>query len=200
MNEQVSPDYTDLHNYYDGGHHLFMDNTPEFESRRRELIDEITSAFGGVSREDGTTLHEAIAIDDYASDDEQRAARRLDVDTRWQDVPDAEIWACNSALSFVDEKGFRYYIPAFMTYALRHWEDDEDGYVLSACTHHLLHERSKSLRQSDPASIAARYNFTGAQSKAVARFLRFVIDSYEPEADEATDGAVQRWESFSNTQ
>ena len=177
-----------------------MNNTHEFERRRREVIDDITSAFGGVSREDGTTLHEAIALDDCESDDEQRAARRLDVDGSWQDVPDADIRACNSALSFMDEKGFRYYIPAFMTHALRHWEDDADGYVLSSCTYHLLHESSKSLRKSEPASIAARYNFTGAQSKAVARFLRFVLDFGEYGADEVTAGAVQRWESFSNTQ
>jgi hypothetical protein len=177
-----------------------MNDATEFERRRNEVVVEIISAFGGVSREDGTTLHEAIALDDCASPDEQRAARSLDVDGRWQDVPDAEIWACNSALSFVDEKGFRYYIPAFMTYALRHWEDDEDGYVLSACMYHLLHERSKSLRQSDPASIAGRYNFTGAQSKAVTRFLRFVIDFGEFRADEVTAGAVQRWERFCNQQ
>lgn len=177
-----------------------MSSTQDFESRRRELIDEITSAFGGVSREDGTTLHEAIAIDDHASDDEQRAARRLDVEARWQDVPDADIWACNSALSFVDEKGFRYYIPAFMTYVLRHWEDDKDGHVFSACMYHLLHERSKSLRKSDPASIAAGYNFTGAQSKAVARFLRLVVEFGEYQADEVTAGAVERWERVGDTQ
>lgn len=172
-----------------------MDNTPDFESRRRELIEDITSAFGGVSREDGTTLHEAIALDDYESEDEQRAARRLDVDTSWQDVPDADISACSSALSFLDEKGFRYYIPAFMTYTLRHWGDDEDN-GLSDPTYHLLHESQKSLRQSDPASIAARYSFTDTQSKAVAKFLRFVIEFDEYQADEATVGAVQRWERF----
>lgn len=176
-----------------------MNNTHEFERRRREVIDDIASAFGGVSREDGTTLHEAIALDDSASDEEQRAARRLDVDMSWQDVPDADIWACNSALSFVDEKGFRYYIPAFMTHALRHWEDDVDGYVLSACTYHLLHESSKSLRKSEPASLAARYSFTGAQSRAVARFLRFIIEFGEYSGDEVTSAAVQRWESFSNS-
>ena len=176
-----------------------MNSTQEFESRRRELINNIISAFGGASRESGTTLHEAVAIDDMESADEQQAARSLDVDTRWQDVPDADIASCSSALSFLDEKGFRYYIPAFMTYALRHWEDEE-GDALSACMYHLLHERSKSLRQSDPASIAGRYNFTGAQATAVARFLRFVLDFDESRADEATAGAVRRWEKLYNPQ
>lgn len=175
-----------------------MNNTHEFERRRREVIDDITSAFGDVSREDGTTLHEAMALDDYAPDEEQRAARRLDVDRSWQDVPDADIFACCSALSFMDEKGFRYYIPAFMIYGLRNWEDDYNG-ILSSAMYQLLHESSKSLRKSEPASIAARYNFTGAQSKAVARFLRFVITFDEYQADEATAGAVQRWESFSDS-
>jgi hypothetical protein len=174
-----------------------MNDAHEFESRRRELIGEITSAFSGVSREGGTTLHEAIAIDDMESAEEQRAARSLDVELSWQDVPDADISDCSSALSFLDEKGFRYYIPAFMTYALKHWEDDEEA-VLSTSVFHLLHERSKSLRQSDPASIAGRYNFTGAQVAAVARFLRFVLDFNEFRATEATAGAVQKWERFCN--
>jgi hypothetical protein len=176
-----------------------MNDTPEFESRRDELIKEITSAFNGVSREGGTTLHEAMAMDERESDDEQRAARHLDVDRSWQDVPDADISDSCSALSFLDGKGVRYYIPAFMIYTLRHWGHDENE-VLSSCRYHLLHERSKSLRKSDPASIAERNNFTDAQCKAVARFLRFIIEFDESKADEATVGAVQRWERFCNPQ
>jgi hypothetical protein len=172
-----------------------MSNVTEFESRRSALIDEITAAFDGVSREDGTTLHEAEAMDDWKSPEEQRAARRLDREARWQDVPDKDISACCSALSFLNEKGFRYYIPAFMIYSLKHWGDDWNG-VLNSCEYHLLHEYPKSLRQSDPASIASKYQFTDAQGEAVAGFLRFIIDFDETKADRATVGAVERWERY----
>src|SRR5215210_2470119 len=115
-----------------------MSRVSEFESRRAALVVEISAAFDGVSREGGTTLHEAEAMDDWKSPEEQRAARRLDPETRWQDVPDADISACCSALSFLNERGFRYYIPAFMVYSLRHWGDDRHG-ILNSCEYHLLH-------------------------------------------------------------
>jgi hypothetical protein len=172
-----------------------MINVSEFESRRAALVAEISAAFDGVSREGGTTLHEAEAIDDRKSPEEQCAARRLDPETQWQDVPDADIFACCSALSFLNETGFRYYIPAFMSYSLRHWGDDWNG-ILNSCEYHLLHDYPKSLRQSDPASIARKYRFTDAQSKAVARFLRFIIDIDETKADRATVEAVERWERY----
>jgi hypothetical protein len=166
-----------------------------FESRRGELVAEITAAFEGVTREDGTTLHEASALDERKSPEEQQAARRLDMEKRWQDVPDGDIFACCSALSFLNEKGFRYYLPAFMIYGLRHWGDDWNG-ILNACEYHLLHDYPQSLRKSEPASIARKYQLTDAQSRAVARFLRFIIDFDQVAGDRATVEAVERWERF----
>jgi hypothetical protein len=172
-----------------------MSNVSDFESRRSALVAEITAAFGGVSREDGTTLHEAEAMDGWKSPEEQRAARHLDLEARWQDVPDDDIFACCSALSFLNEKGFRYYIPAFMIYGLRHWGDDWNG-ILNSCEYHLLHDYPKSLRKSEPAVIAGKYQFTDAQSKAVARFLRFIIDFDRMAGEKATVEAVERWERY----
>jgi len=172
-----------------------MSNVTEFESRRSALVAEITAAFDGVSREGGTTLHEADAMDDFKSPEEQRAARQFDLEKRWQDVPDRDIFACSSALSFLDEKGFRYYIPGFMICSLRHWGAD-GSVILNSCKYHLLHDYPKSLRKSEPASIASKYQLTDTQSKAVARFLRFIIDFDEIARDKATVEAVERWERF----
>lgn len=172
-----------------------MGNANEFEHRRRALLAEIAAAFDGVSREGGTTLHEAVALDDRESLEEQQAARRLDTELRWQDVPDEDIFACCSALSFLNEKGFRYYIPAFMTFGLRRWEDDWNM-ILNSCVHHLLQDYPKSLRQSDPAAIAGKFQFTAAQSRAVASFLRFVIDFDQTQAAPSTVQAIEKWERY----
>ncbi len=172
-----------------------MNNEPNFDICRAALIDEITAAFDGVSREDGTTLHEAEARDNRESDEKQRAARRLDVEQRWQDVPDAAISACCSALSFLCPKGFRYYIPVFMLYGLRHLENDPYG-ILSSCEYHLLYDYPKSLRKSEPAEIANRYGFTNAQCVAVAKFLRFVTGDDITMAELPTIQAVERWENY----
>jgi len=168
-----------------------MSDESEFESRRNTLIADIAAAFAGVSREDGTTLHEADARDDWKSPEEQRAARKLDPEARWQDVTDENIFACCSALSFLDEKGFRYYVPAFMICSLKHW-GDKASMILNSCEYQLLHDYPKSLRESKPASIAGKYQFTDAQSKVVARFLRFIIDFDEIAGDRATVEAVER--------
>ena len=167
------------------------------EPRIGELIVEITAAFDGVSREDGITLHQAIAIDDWKTPEEQLAARRLDTEQRWQEVPHDAIVACESALSFLDAKGFRYYLPAFMACGLRNWDTDA-GRVVDTCEYHLLHESQKSLRQSEPSSISAKYGFTNAQCRAIAHFLRFVVgDDDELTTQPATTlQAVAKWETF----
>ena len=172
-----------------------MSDVSNFESRRSVLIAEITAAFDSVSREGGTTLHEADAMDDWKSPEEQRAAWQIDLERQWQDVPDKDIFAYNSALSFLNEIGFRYYIPAFMICSLKHW-GDEASVILNSCEYHLLYDYPKSLRKSEPASIARKYQFTEAQSKAVAKFLRFIIDFDEIKADKATVAAVERWERY----
>jgi hypothetical protein len=170
-------------------------NTSDFKSRIEDLIVEISAAFDGVSREGGRTLHEADAIDDRKSIEEQYIARAHDTELRWQDVADEDIITCCSALSFLDEKGFRYYIPAFMICSLRHWGEDVGG-ILKSCEYPLLHDYPKSLRRSDPAAIASKYQFTEAQSQATARFLRFIIDFDEIAGDRATVDAVKRWEKY----
>jgi len=167
------------------------------EPRIAELIAEISSAFDGVARDDGTTLHEAIALDNWKTREEQFAARRLDTERRWQDIPDEAIVACESALPFLDARGFRYYLPAFMVCGLRNGDNDA-GRVVDTCEYNLLHEPQKSLRQSEPASIATKYSFTDAQCQAIAHFLRFVVgDDDELTTQPATTlQAVAKWERF----
>jgi len=181
-----------------------MNSVAEFEERRVALIAEINEAFDGVTREDGITLHEAIALDDYASQEETMAARRLDRETRWQEVPDEEICKCQSALSFLDWKGFRYYIPAFMIIGLRqmqwpsvHWQNDPNG-ILHTSSYHLLHFYPKSLRGSEPSLIVEKYHFTPVQCRAVASFLGFIIEFEAMSADEVTVKAVEKWERFAS--
>ena len=68
--------------------------------------------------------------------------------------------------------------------------------ILSTSGYHLLRDYPKSLRAAEPSSIASTYQFTEAQSWAVARFLRLIIDFDEVPADKATVKAVHRWEKY----
>lgn len=172
----------------------------ESEKRARyDLIAEIETAFDGVDRGDATTLHQALATDDYKTAQDRWDARRFDTERRWQDVPAAALVECQTALSFLDEKGFRYYLPAFMVRGLEDWDNDA-GVSVDSCVYHLLHDYPNSLRKSEPASIAAKYRFTDAQCRAIARFLRFVVGpDDEFTTEHATElQAVAKWERFVN--
>ena len=85
----------------------------------QQLVEEIAAAFDGVGREGGVSLHEAEEIDCHGTSEERAAARKLDVDTRWQDVRDEWIEQFPSVPFFLDALGFRYYLPAYMIWALR---------------------------------------------------------------------------------
>ena len=169
----------------------------ERQSRLNKLIAEITAAFDGVLREDGITLHEAKAIDDWKPFEELQAVKQPDTEKCWQDVSDEKLLASNSPLPFFDAKGFRYYLPAFMLCGLKDLENDSSG-ILHSCVYNLLHEPQKSLRQSEPASIIAKYGFTKAQYKAIANFLRFVVgeDDEFTTQDQSTLQAVKKWENL----
>src|SRR5687768_7277152 len=87
-----------------------------------EAVRLIESAFAGVSRNAGITLHEATVIDNYGTDEERAHARLLDNESRWEEVPSAAIEKNYTALSFLDPEGFRYYLPAYMRWALYNYK------------------------------------------------------------------------------
>ena len=120
--------------------------------------------------------------------------RRLDKESQWQNIPQAHLIECSSALSFLDPAGFRFYLPAFLTFGLRA-EHPEAHSILSSSYFHLLHEPGKSLRQSNPGAIIERFGFSLQQSKALLSFLRY----FGADAEPAYTEALQRWETVVKT-
>jgi hypothetical protein len=86
------------------------------QAARPKVIAQITKAFADVVRSDGVSLHEARVIDDWGVMEQRMAARKIDTDKRWQDVPWEWIEKLHDALAFLDPKGWRYYLPAYMLY------------------------------------------------------------------------------------
>ena len=73
-----------------------------YEQRKRALVEEITTAFDGVSRENGVSLSESWVIDNYGSAEERAKSRKQDTEIKWQDVPDEDICHRYSCLSFLE--------------------------------------------------------------------------------------------------
>ena len=134
------------------------------------LAAEISAAFDGVAREDGTTLHEGEGLDCRYSPEELAEARKLDTDSRWQDVPDDWVAQNFSGLNFLNPKGLRYYLPVVMLWHFRHsdWSEPAAADTLNSLIVHGDTELFDIL--------------TDAQRRATARWLFFFnSDGYEPE-------------------
>lgn len=152
------------------------------------LIAVIASAFSGVERGDGTSLHEAWQ--EYAVDeDHRRDLRSRDTENRWQDVPDSKI-EMMSCMSFFDPVGWRFYLPAFMIWTLKNWRTTDliiaDSVVWTF-----------GVNPSNPDSATSRFSLLNAeQSRAVYEFLRFFCE-YEPECD-AREAIDLYWGRFAH--
>jgi hypothetical protein len=136
---------------------------------RDALITDIEKAFDGVQREDGVTLHEARVIDDYGTDEERAKARENDTEQRWQNIPDKWIEKFPDALPFLCPKSFKYYLPAFMIWALKYY-DTSDSFTGDAVIY--------SLEIDDPEDYKLERfrSLSNWQASVVAKFLYYFAE------------------------
>ena len=150
---------------------------------REATIRAIHQAFAGVSRANGVTLHEAQVIDDHGSDQARQRARSRDSEAKWEQVPPEDIAGHYSTLSFLDPVGFKYYIPAFMTWTLRNYDVSD-----SLTVDHTIYALNPSLKPKLRTWQLERYSiFSEEQAVAVAAFLRYLAENADGCAD---DGAA----------
>ena len=136
-----------------------------------ELINIIEIAFDATPQPKDITLHVAEAHDDYDYDHDKEH-REKDFIGRWQDVPKEHIKKCQSALSFVDKIGMRFYLPAYMVWYLRSFGSDEgwSDHTLYSLDNHAKDERLAEYHKE-------RFSlFTSEQLRACALFIKFCAD------------------------
>jgi hypothetical protein len=166
----------------------------DLQQEVEDVIELIRHAFRDASRENGVTLHEALIIDQYGSAAERSAARKLDTDHHWADVPEQLIEANDSVLHFLDAKGLRYYLPAYMVWSLRHFQTSESfSHNHPICSLHL--SPSGRLRQWELDRFEV---FNDEQARAICKFLRFMARQDEDIvfADEARQALHAHWGKF----
>lgn len=165
----------------------------EESERKAALIELITAAFQNVERGDGVSLHEADVLDDYGSDEECAAARLLDTEERWQEVPESKINRRYSRLSFLDAEGFRFYSPVYMLWALKHRKTRDSNVVVYAFDPML----NTDLQEHKHQKFAL---FTAEQNKSICGFLRF-FSMYAEEIfdrEHAAQVLTGYWDQFCN--
>jgi len=132
---------------------------------KAKIAGMIHVAFGDVLRDGGVSLYQSRALDDYAEEAEFKAAERKDPELRWQDISSDKIEKFNISLVFFDDKGFRFYLPAFMIFALDSFEPthgsmDADGVLFATSDPHGFHKEHFAI-------------LNPSQMEAVAAFLMF---------------------------
>lgn len=164
-----------------------------------ELLAMIEEAFDGVKRDDGISLHQAVVIDDYGSQEEFDAAAKFDTETRWQDVPDADIASNTSIFCFLDPIAFRYYLPASMSWAVTNFAQDENDCsfytylaVLPSVAPREVGRNIGTLFDLD--NFIKEHSFTLLQVKAIYHFICFMAIKAEFGMDEDYYTATKKWQ------
>lgn len=109
-------------------------------SHKHYLIDLIADAFNGVILEDGISLHETEVIDGYGSPEEATSARQHDSLDNWQALlnrPDLYEVSGFGGSAFLDPKGMRYYLPAYLTLLVQDHKscpDECDAIIWNLCS------------------------------------------------------------------
>ena len=162
------------------------------------IVALIHAAFDGVTRGDGTTLHEAMMMDDYGSIEAQRDARKFDQETRWQDVPGHDICNNPSYMGFLDTAGFRYYLPANMVWSLTPDNGDQWGVPFFTFLRLFPSIAPRDVgrgvgKDFNVARFVKGLSLSSAQVKAIYRFLCFMAISGECGVDEDKYPIMCQW-------
>jgi hypothetical protein len=181
-----------------------LDYSYEFEGdliSADDLLWLIEEAFDGVERGVGITLHQASVIDNYGSEEDFVAAAKLDTEERWQDIPDSTIKANPHVFTFLDPLGFRYYIPAAMSFAVTNHDDFDTVFTYLALLPTIApREIGRGMGAAfDLDAFIQEHSFTAMQVSAIYRFICFVAIRAEHGMDEDQSAAVTKWRQAART-
>jgi hypothetical protein len=158
-----------------------------------ELIKFIKKVFDGVPQPEEITLLVADAHDGYDYD-LNKEHDKLDFIGRWQDIPIEHIKKFQSALSFLEKVGMRFYLPAYMVWYLEYFDTDEvwSDSVLYALDNH-PNDTKLSKYHEERFSL-----FSSEQLKACALFVKFCSNDKADITDAyfAQEKYEQYWKQF----
>jgi hypothetical protein len=172
------------HNYA-GAKYPAVVTEKELEERER-IVSEIRKAFEVVRLDGGMTIHEADLEGSYSNFSARLAAREKDPEQYWWEIPDWKLEELNSALWFLDEKGYRFLLPAGMIWCLRKGKKSR-SMGLDSVTNSLVPDALVSR-----ASVFS--TLTREQLRSVWSFLKHV-EKYYPHTN-AQNALRDYWQGF----
>lgn len=135
---------------------------------KHNLIKKIRIVFADVRREDGISLMQAEAIDNFETPEQIEKARIEDKDSCWWDIDDKKLES-HPVMAHMDAKGFRYYLPAFMTWSLLNYEIS-DAFTVDSTIYILSPTHKDKLWDHYMMHYSL---FTGEEKKVIVDFLQY---------------------------
>jgi len=163
---------------------------------RADLLAAIESAFAGVSRAGGVSLHETEVIDRYGDKEAARRAQARDRDRCWQEVPHEDLAeVCGvGGICFFDLIGWRYYLPAYMTWFV---SGGDTSHSLAA--EYLIYALRPRHLELDPYHLTRYQTLDAQQAAAVVQFLQYVVRFGTVLQSDARAALRHYWDARSRT-
>jgi Variant SH3 domain len=162
-----------------------VENVSSREATGKALITQIETAFANVTKGNGVELRESAANDAGVAPKQDRS---LDVEQRWQELSDSLFEEYPMALIFTDGEGFRFLLPAFMRYAVKHLENPDANEI---ARDHAFQNLCKP--DGVPENLVAFHGFRTEETSAIAQFVRFFA-GHNPSHHELEQ--IHLWESL----
>lgn len=150
----------------------------------QDLVALIRRAFAGVRLDDGESLNMTEYNDSGGSRPDFKEKAQFDERDNWAAIPDKILDQFTVVFSFTDLKGFRFYIPAYMIWTLRHHRESDsiiaDQTIYAIDPSHYLFE-----------AIPFWQWFTAEQIDAMTRFLEYAVQNEDLDAKVARENLAK---------
>lgn len=148
-----------------------------------DLIRLISEAFDGVPPSPDSSLRVARAMDGNVPDGLLPSIREQDTQHCWQEVSDAEIEEFSDVHPFLDAPAYRFYLPGFLSWCIRHPDSSIPVLDSTLASLWLFPERLELLEPPE--------------RQAIAEFLKYAAGNFDACArDEAIKLYVDYWAEY----
>ena len=145
------------------------------------ILNHISEAFKDVKLEDGISISQARLMDDYRDTKENiKNARSIDNEQSWTEISKDKLEKLYDAITFLDAKGLRFYLPAYMAYGILY---PDTGFPIG----------DYAISQLEGDTMERYHIFSPEQKVVIKEFLEFTLGEGDYFDTEIALKALEYW-------